>query len=729
MCRRFLLAILLLTSLIHAKAQFTITGNVITTRNEPLEGASISVKGSYDGATSGKDGSFSFSVADTGRKVLLVTMTGFKPFEKEISIKEPLTTIAVQLKEAITDLKAVVITAGTFEASDKKRATILKSIDIVTTAGQQADVVAALKTLPGAQQVGETEGLFVRGGTGTETKTFIDGMMVTNPFFSSVPGIAQRSRFSPLLFKGTVFSTGGYSAQYGQGLSSVLALETIDLPSRSEVNAIISSAQLSFLRQRLHKDGKGSDGININYNNLAPYFSVVRQKYSYNKAPEGINAELNLRRKLKNGILKFYGYTSFNEVGFNRPHLDVAAFDEQFHIKNNNVFTSATYNGRLGDNWQWYAGSSVSYNHDNIQMRTGNEDTTAFTFLPQLTNRTIQSKTVFTRNLSGLTKIYFGVEHQNSMDRIEAKDSIRKRSIDDHYLAGFVESDIYYSSKLVSKVGLRYEYSSLLKRAVVAPRVSFAYKLDDKSQVSFAYGTFYQKPETAFLLRNTSLNFTRATHYILNFQRVYNGQTLRVEAFRKDYKNLLTTNSQNAFAIANNGSGYAKGIELFWRDKTTIKNLDYWIAYSWLDTKRQYLDYPSLVQPNFAAKHTVNVVAKRWVNVLSTQFSGTYTYASGRPYFNPNKPAKDFMTDRTMDYHSLGLQANYLRTFGNINAVFIVNVSNALGSEQVFGYRYAGKANAQGQYNSEAVTPMAKRFVFVGMYLSIGSDRRKNILD
>jgi hypothetical protein len=87
------------------------------------------------------------------------------------------------------------------------------------------------------------------------------------------------------------------------------------------------------------------------------------------------------------------------------------------------------------------------------------------------------------------------------------------------------------------------------------------------------------------------------------------------------------------------------------------------------------------------------------------------------------------MTDRTITFRSLGLQANYLRTFGTINAVFIVNISNALGADPVYGYRFAGKMNAQGQYASEAITPMAKRFVFVGMYLSIGSDRRKNILD
>lgn len=383
----------------------------------------------------------------------------------------------------------------------------------------------------------------------------------------------------------------------------------------------------------------------------------------------------------------------------------------------------------MKNNWQLYAGSSLSYNHDIINIRTGNEDTTVFSFLPQLTNRTIQSKAVITKNFPGLTKLYFGAEYQNIMDKIVAKDSIAERQLNDNYVAGFIESDVYYSSKLVSKIGLRYEYSSLLNVAVLSPRISFAYQVSDKSQFSLAYGSFYQKPETNYLLRKSSLNFTKATHYIVNFQKVHNSQTLRLEGFWKEYKNLLTTDSKDPFAIKNEGTGYAKGLELFWRDKTNIKNLDYWVSYSFLDTKRKYLDYPTLTQPSFAAKHTVNVVAKRFVNSISTYFSATYSYASGRPFYNPSKAAKDFMADNTMNYQSLGLQANYLRTFGKMNAVFIINVSNALGSKQVFGYRFSSKANAQGQYTSEAVTPMAKRFVFVGMYLSIGSDKRKSILD
>ena len=296
-------------------------------------------------------------------------------------------------------------------------------------------------------------------------------------------------------------------------------------------------------------------------------------------------------------------------------------------------------------------------------------------------------------------------------------------------VAGFIESDIYYSVKLVGKAGLRYEYSSLLEKAVLSPRISIAYKLNSKSQFSLAYGIFHQKPEANFLLRRSSLDFTTATHYILNFQRIFNGQTLRIEGYSKQYKNLVTTKVTDPLAIKNNGSGYARGVEFFWRDKTSFKHLDYWVSYSYLDTKRKYLHYPASVQPPFAATHTVNVVAKRWVSFLSAMFSATYSYASGRPYENPNIPGKKFMSDRTASYHSLGLQVNYLRTFGNINAVFIGNVSNAFGWDQVFSYRYSGNTNTTGQYRSEAITPMAKRFVFIGAYFSIGSDRRKEILD
>src|SRR5664279_1959326 len=208
-------------------SQTLISGKVKDTKGHPVPGASISVKDSFDGATSDSTGDYSFNSSDTGIQTLKVSSVGYRAIEVTLKVTGKTIKMDLQLKEEPNELKAVTISAGSFAAGDKTRGAVMSSLDIATTAGSNADITAALKTLPGTQQVGEQEGLFVRGGTGQETKQFIDGSLVANPYYTSVPDIATRGRFSPFLFKGTVFSTGGYSALYGQALSSVVLLESI----------------------------------------------------------------------------------------------------------------------------------------------------------------------------------------------------------------------------------------------------------------------------------------------------------------------------------------------------------------------------------------------------------------------------------------------------------------------------------------------------------------------
>ena len=82
---------------------------------------------------------------------------------------------------------------------------LLKPLDIALTAGANGDVFSAFATMPGSQKVGEEGRLFVRGGEGYETKTFMDGMLVNTPYFSKMPDLPTRGRFSPLIFNGSVF--------------------------------------------------------------------------------------------------------------------------------------------------------------------------------------------------------------------------------------------------------------------------------------------------------------------------------------------------------------------------------------------------------------------------------------------------------------------------------------------------------------------------------------------
>ncbi len=83
-------------------------------------------------------------------KHYIVTSIGFKLHEQRITITGTALRFDVVLKQEPNELTAVTITAGSFEASDTKRTTVLNSIDIVTTASANADVTGAIKTLPGA---------------------------------------------------------------------------------------------------------------------------------------------------------------------------------------------------------------------------------------------------------------------------------------------------------------------------------------------------------------------------------------------------------------------------------------------------------------------------------------------------------------------------------------------------------------------------------------------------
>lgn len=184
-----------------AMGQVKINGTVKDHKGKPISGVSVSLKDTYDGSTSDSLGHYSFETTEKGSFLLEASCLGYGSYMVNLQIDNKDLSNNIVLKKLITDLEAVVISAGTFEASDKKKGTVLTSLDIVTTAGADGDVTGALKTLPGTQQVGETGGLFVRGGTATESNIYMDGALVNNFFYSSTPGIASREGLIPFYLK------------------------------------------------------------------------------------------------------------------------------------------------------------------------------------------------------------------------------------------------------------------------------------------------------------------------------------------------------------------------------------------------------------------------------------------------------------------------------------------------------------------------------------------------
>lgn len=725
----------------------TIVSGIVRDNKTPISGASIAIKDSYDGATTDSTGKFSFKTFEKGQQILVVSAVGYKTYEEKINLSSNLQNLTIVLKEQINEMRAVVITAGSFEASDKKRATVLSSLDVVTTASANADITGAIKTLPGAQQVGEAEGLFVRGGTAAETKIFIDGTLVNNFFYTSEPNIATRGRFSPFIFKGTVFSAGGYSALYGQALSSALILESIDLPDRSSASLGISPIGGSAGFQKLSKTKKASWGINYGYTNVYLAFKVLKTAPDYFNIPQYHTGDANFRFKTsKTGFIKYYGYFSHNKVGIRTESLDSVGYKDVFRLKNFNMYHNLSWRENLGRRWKFNAGASYTNNKDDIQASNEDADNNNIvlkgleykTFLLNARGNYFNAKAVFEKRFGGLSALRFGSEYNYSKDKAEYtlyNGQQYPNDLKENLLAGFAETDIYVTNDLAAKLGARIENSQILSKYNFAPRVSLAYKLGEEGQASIAYGIFYQNPERKYLPSPDELTFSKATHYIAQYQKVTSLVTFRAEVFYKKYQDLFKTTVANnqQIATSNNGYGYAKGFELFWRDKKTIKNFDYWISYSYLDTKRDFLNYPVEMQPNFAARHTANLVLKKFVTKLKTQFNANYVFATGRPYYNiqydySNSKYTVYDQGKTIPYNSLSFSVNYLPNVFKQGAskftVYVFSITNVLGSKQVFGYNYS--------YNGlrkAAIVPPTKTFIYLGVFFSFGVDRTEDVIN
>jgi vitamin B12 transporter len=126
-------------------------------------------------------------------------------------------------------------------------------------------------------------------------------------------------------------------------------------------------------------------------------------------------------------------------------------------------------------------------------------------------------------------------------------------------------------------------------------------------------------------------------------------------------------------------------------------------------------------------------VVKKFVSKLKTQFNGSYTFASGRPYYNiryDNTNSKFTIADqgKTIPFHSMSFSVNYLPNIGNQSAkkfiVWVFSVNNVIGNNQVFGYNYSANGT-----HKEPVVPTAKRFFFLGCFLSFGVDRTEDVIN
>ncbi len=685
-------------------------GVVKDVKGEPIPGANILIVNTYDGTTSGANGQFSFTTMESGTHTIVIKFIGYKEFSRPIDLNNTRIEIQAILKESINELETVVITAGSFAASDESRRTIFKALDIATTAGATADIAGALNTLPGTQKVGESGRLFVRGGDGNEARTFIDGMLVLDAYGPAAINTPSRGRFLPFMFKGTSFSTGGYSAEYGQALSSALVLDSKDEEefSRTDIGLLSVGADVAHTQAW----EKASWAGKVGYTNIRPYFNLISQEVDWIKPPESLEASSAYRQRIgKTGMFKVYG--NYNHSNFSL--YDHAIADPSVKVlqdlRNNFGYLNGSYKTSLSPKWSLRSGLSYTAIENDVALNK---------LKITEADKGIHAKVAFDGSLSDKLELRAGGEILNHEYAANVDTSTRALGFNEMISAVFVEADIYTSNKFVTRAGGRLEYTNLINQASVDPRISLAYKTSKNSQVSVAYGKFRQSVNQQWLRYTPDLLPEKADHYIVNYQLVQHNKTFRIEGYYKTYYDLAKVDDSE---FTNSGSGYARGIELFWRDNKTFRNVDYWLSYSFLDTERNYLNTPYAVTPSFASAHNFSAVYKHFFTTLKSQLGFTYSYTSGRPYNNPNEEA--FNNSRTKSYQDLSGNISFLP---KPHLIVYLSCTNLLGRENIFGYQFSKVPDDTGVFASRPIRQAAPRFIFLGVFITLSKNKSFNQL-
>lgn len=493
-------------------SQTTVSGSIRDAKGESVPGANIYFEGTFEGTTSDSSGRFTLTTTLESEKLLIVSFLGYQSFSRLLSLNRIPVEIDLTLEEVTKDLGEVVITVGTFAAGDEGKSAVLSTLDMATSSGGFGDITSAISSLPGTSYAGDEGGLMVRGGERYETGTFIDGMKVNDAFTAKMPNVPVRGRFSPMLFRGTVFSTGGYSAEYGQALSSVLLLNTTAMPKKDELFLMTHTSGLYFSGTK--QWDRTSLSSTTGYNNMRLLYTLVNSNIKWHQAPVSISEDLVFRQKIgRNGMLKAMGAFGYDNSSIYYTVLNTGG-DVLYHLKNFNYYGIATYTDQIGEDWILNAG--VTFGKDDMEV--GIQDTARY----EQHKITTGLKLSFSGPVSEKIRLNVGADlfmkNLNQEYTSLPGEGAFTTEFRSPVWAIYAETEIELTKRISSRIGARFETLTLSSERYLSPRLALAFKSSKYSQISLGYGQFFQQAQDDFLLYNNDLKSEMAEHLIVNFQ-------------------------------------------------------------------------------------------------------------------------------------------------------------------------------------------------------------------
>ena len=226
---------LLISFLFFVVSSFSQTGTIrgfVSDKNtgESIMFCNVTIDGTSHGSQTDLNGMYTLSKIPAGEHKIAVTFIGYKKLTQDISLnKGQILTLKFELESSTVNIGEVEISAERQEMKTDVKAASIKitneDLNLVPTIGGEADLAQYMQIIPGVIFTGDQGGqLYIRGGSPVQNKVLLDGMTIYSPFHS----IGLFSVFDADIIKTTDVYTGGFSAEYGGRVSSIMDIKTKD---------------------------------------------------------------------------------------------------------------------------------------------------------------------------------------------------------------------------------------------------------------------------------------------------------------------------------------------------------------------------------------------------------------------------------------------------------------------------------------------------------------------
>ena len=689
----------LTTAPLAAQETSAVSGHVREPAGRPIAGADVFLLETLEGAPTDSAGTYHFTTHARGPVTLVVQRSGYLEVRRQVEL--PLDgSVSIVMQQSPVALEPITVEAGTYRLGNLPDVT-LSELDVVRTPGSAADPFRAIQTFPGLQSVGDGAGLFVRGGDVAETRVLLDGATVISPFRLDTDRTISFGRFDPFMLKGVQFSAGGFGAEYGDALSAVADLQTVDRPTANELDL---TAAIGALSGRLHLALSESFGARATgtYTNTGPLMRLNGRRDEFDQVPESTDLSGGFEWAYRDGAsLKSFAMFQTDRVGVRIDDPGYAGIYRSDAGADLVAVSGRDAFGSLGVVWG-VATSGSSKDEDFGAFRLEREDRLTqararieVPLRPGVALAAGMEIEDLAADLAGSVPV---ASHDNAPDAAQTVFASRENGT---RLGGFGEIELQPSNTLRLLLGARADRSTFTGRVTADPRVSATYRPGTHLTLTAAWGVFHQVPDPLLFeptLGDPTLPSMAARHVIGGMTYDNGDHLIRFEAWHKRYES-LAARTRDA-VTRGQGTGDARGLDLFIKEDLGLLGLTGRLAYSFIDSERTDPDSGKLAPSPFDATHTLHIV-------LSRGFGGwletgvAYGAATGTPFTPVSGAAFDgargvwepaygpAMSERLPNYSRLDLSALVLKRFRSDNlTVIFVSIMNSLDRSNVRAYRY-----------------------------------------